>query len=51
MVDNTQDFVNMMLQSAEKKVRTKPQQRTGNVDQKTAEDALKVIRERIQRNR
>ncbi len=44
-----EDFINLMLKSSKKTEETQPQSRTGNVDQKSAEELLKQIQEKLRK--
>jgi len=48
MDENTENFVNSMLESAKKKEETKPQKRA-DVDQEEVEDLLKEIQDKLQK--
>mgnify|MGYP000283001200 CR=1 FL=1 len=45
------EFVKKMLESAANRKKTEPQSRTGNVDQKTAEENLKAIQEKLRQQK
>jgi hypothetical protein len=48
---DAEEFVKRMLESAADKKKTQSQSRTGNVDQKTAEENLKLIQERLRKQK
>lgn len=43
------DFVNLMLKRSKETKATEPQSRTGNVDQKSAEELLNQIQKKLQK--